>query len=276
MRHIHSFPGLILVLLSLGGCALAPPPPADDEGTVVQIQPIEVPRARMAPEPIPAVFMLPTGKGPFPAVIVLHGVARRRAPKSNDLGAAAERMGVCGFDPGQHDPARADVGFARRTCSISSRRADRVADVGAAVVWLRTRPEIDLEPDRGARRFARRRHRGDGGAAHLRLFRVTGRDRLLRPLRRAGRARQDPAAGAGRRTGTTGATLAEALRTLRQGALRPGQIFEVHTYPETYHAFDNPDLTHAVNNGHILAFNVVAAEDSFDRVRAFLDRWVRH
>jgi dienelactone hydrolase len=57
--------------------------------------------------------------------------------------------------------------------------------------------------------------------------------------------------------------------------LRPDQPFEIHTYPGVYHAFDGASATQTVYMGHILQHNQAAAEDSFIRVHAFLERWVR-
>ncbi len=55
---------------------------------------------------------------------------------------------------------------------------------------------------------------------------------------------------------------------------QPGQVVQVETYSGVHHAFENPDLTRAVSNGHVLEYNKTAADDSFLRVHAFLDRWV--
>jgi dienelactone hydrolase len=50
----------------------------------------------------------------------------------------------------------------------------------------------------------------------------------------------------------------------------------VVAYPGVVHAFDNPGLTRRVtSNGHALQYDRDAAEDSFVRVRAFLDRYVK-
>jgi dienelactone hydrolase len=57
--------------------------------------------------------------------------------------------------------------------------------------------------------------------------------------------------------------------------LRPDQSFEIHTYPGVYHAFDSGPRTKTVILGHALAYDKAAAEDSFNRVRVFLDRLVR-
>ncbi len=59
------------------------------------------------------------------------------------------------------------------------------------------------------------------------------------------------------------------------GKLRPDQVFEVHTYPGAVHAFDNPQLPYrTTNQGHPMQYDQAAAEDSYGRVKAFLDRYV--
>jgi dienelactone hydrolase len=58
-------------------------------------------------------------------------------------------------------------------------------------------------------------------------------------------------------------------------ALRPDQPFEIHTYPGVYHAFEGGPETKTLVAGHVLQFDRAAAEDSFVRVRIFLDRLVR-
>lgn len=272
MRHIHSFPGLILVLLTLGACAVPNPPPAGDEGTVVQIQPIEAPRARVAPEPIPAVFMLPAGKHRFPAVIVLHGCGGR-GPSQLTWARRLNGWGYAALIPDSMTPRGVTSVCAPERQALVTPR-DRVADVGAAVAWLRTQPEIDPN------QIAVLGDSHGGATAAIAAQRIYDSFRLRAAIDYYGRCGEPAAQGK-----TPLLALAGELDDWGNPAaacelygkdLRPGQIFEVHTYPETYHAFDNPALTHAVNNGHILAFNVVAAEDSFDRVHAFLDRWVRH
>ena len=59
-------------------------------------------------------------------------------------------------------------------------------------------------------------------------------------------------------------------------ALRPDQPFEIETYPEVVHAFDNPALfVRRTNEGHALQYDSAAARASIARVHAFLERWLR-
>jgi dienelactone hydrolase len=57
--------------------------------------------------------------------------------------------------------------------------------------------------------------------------------------------------------------------------LRADQPFEIHTYPGVFHGFDGGNTARAIHGGHILVFDRTAAEDSFIRVRRFLDHRLR-
>ena len=64
-------------------------------------------------------------------------------------------------------------------------------------------------------------------------------------------------------------------------ALQPDQPFELHTYPGVVHAFDNPANTirhyaFSQGGGYSSQYDYAAAADSFARVHAFLDQWVRN
>jgi dienelactone hydrolase len=236
----------------------------------VQIPPIAVPGARMPKGPIPAELKLPPGKGPFPAVIVLHGCA--------GLGASqwiwATRLtswGYAALIPDSMTPRGV-----KRVCEPAMQNLvtwwDRVGDVGSAAAWLRTRPQIDpgriavLGLSHGGATAAIATERAYAGfglraavdyygpcvdpEAHgdVPLLVLVGEDDDWgHPLKRC----QDFGA-----------------------ALKPGQVFELHGYPGVYHAFDNPNMVRTVSNSHIMEYNQRAAEDSYAQVHAFLDRWV--
>ena len=58
--------------------------------------------------------------------------------------------------------------------------------------------------------------------------------------------------------------------------LKSDQPFEIHTYLGAVHMFDATNVNAAqVNEGHKVQYDHAAASDSYDRVRAFLDHWVR-
>jgi len=96
---------------------------------------------------------------------------------------------------------------------------------------------------------------------------------LLRLLLLAGDPGHRSVAGAGRRRRHLG--LPALTCRAFGGKLRPDQGFEVHTYPGVVHAFDNEETPdRVVKDGHPLQYDKPAAEDSYVRVKAFLDRYV--
>ena len=48
----------------------------------------------------------------------------------------------------------------------------------------------------------------------------------------------------------------------------------MHTYPDAAHDFDDQMMRAYVFKGHFAAFDGPAAWDSFDRTKAFLDRYL--
>jgi dienelactone hydrolase len=259
------------LLVTAAGCGSSVPSAAVDGPDAVRIPPIAVPGTRMPAGAIPAEFKLPPGRGPFPAVIVLHGCG--------GLGASqliwARRLNGWGYAaliPDSLTPR--DV---KRVCEPDAQQLvtpkDRVGDVGSAIAWLRTRPEID--PGRIAVLGL-----SHGGAAAVM---ATERDYEQFGLRAAINYEGpcvDPAAHGDVPllvlAGGADDWGHPAVRCEAYGrALHPGQVFEIHVYPGAYHAFENPEMVRTVNNSHIMEYNQAAAEDSRVRVHAFLDRWVR-
>ncbi len=234
--------------------------------------PVPADRApRMPAVPIPAVFRVPPGRGPFPAVIYLHGCNGVTA----DIPAWAVRLNNWGYAALMPD-SMTPRGIAS-VCDPAEQPKitawDRVGDVGAAAAWLRTRPEID--PTRIAVLGA-----SHGGAT-------------------AAVATLQPYAGYGLRAAIDyyGPCLDVSLRgqvpllalageaddwgdpakwcRMYGQVPRPEQVFELHTYPGVYHAFDAVGLPRTVMLGHTLGYDQAAADDSFARVHAFLERFVR-
>jgi hypothetical protein len=71
-----------------------------------------------------------------------------------------------------------------------------------------------------------------------------------------------------------GGFVAQSLAFGKQ--LKSDQPFEIHTYLGAVHMFDATNVNAAqVNEGHKVQYDHAAASDSYDRVRAFLDHWVR-
>jgi dienelactone hydrolase len=255
------------MLIGLAGCA----PGMEEVAVPVQ----SVPGSRMPPGPIPAVLALPEGTGPFPAVIVLHGCDGRSASQQ----VWAQRLNGWGY------AALLPDSFAPRgvsdVCAPASQPMvtpqDRAGDVLSAALWLRGQPAID-----GTRI-------GVLGLSHggVTAVWVTQRryDRLYPGLLKASVDYYGPCWAP--RTHGTVPLLALAgdddtwgfpALSCREfaGKLRPGQVFEVHTYPGAVHAFDNVlQQYRIVEEGHPIEYDRAAAADSFVRVKSFLDRYVK-
>jgi len=266
---------LLLFGLGLAGCAEpgqhATPGGAYDGPDQVSIPPVTVPRARMPANPLPAVFRLPEGKGPFPAVIVLHGCGGRGA--SQLIWAA--RLNAWGYAvliPDSMTPRGV-----KRVCEPDKQPLvtprDRVGDVGSAIVWLRARPDID------PRRIAVLGQSHGGATAVLATQRLYQGFGLRAAIDYYG-ACVDPAAHGDVPllvlAGDQDDWGHPASRcSMYESQTRPAQLVEVHTYAGAYHAFENPQMTRMTINGHTMEYNQAAAEDSFGRVRRFLERHVR-
>lgn len=261
-----------LVLLTLGGCGPTEPSTAEYGPNDMQIPPIDVPGARAAPVSIPAAFKLPQGKGPFPAVIVLHGCGGRGASQLI-WAQRLNRWGYAALIPDSMTPRGV-----KRVCEPDAQELvtprDRVADVGAAVAWLRTQPEID------SGRIAVLGLSHGGMTAVLATERTYAWFGLRAAVDYYGPCIDDAAHGNVPLLVLVGdaddwghpAVRCEAFGK----ALKPEQPFQIVIYPGVYHAFDNPEMVRTISNNHIMEYNPPAAEDSYGRVHSFLDHWVRH
>jgi len=246
--------------------------PASSNGAIPPAAPILVRPPRMPPGPIPGVLRLPAGNGPFPAVILLHGC---NGPFTGmpDWAYRLNAWGYAVLMPDSMTPRGV-----KTVCDPAEQPKvtpwDRVGDIGAAATWLRTRHEID--PERIA--VLGLSHGGMTAAlavqapyigirlrAAVDYYGPCYEPRLQGPvplLVLAGEADDwgDPAA-----------------RCKAYGKeLRSDQPFELHTYPGVFHAFDGGPKTRTMFSGHVLAYDKAAAEDSFTRVHAFLDREVKN
>jgi len=262
--------GTVVTMILLVGCGIAPwtaPRGPND----VDIPPIAVPMARMPGGPIPAALDLPHGKGPFPAVIILHGCG--------GLGASqliwSKRLigwGYATLIPDSLTPRGVD-----RVCDPDAQPLvtprDRVGDIGSAIAWLRSKRGID--PDRIA--VLGLSHGGDAAVlATQRMYQWFGL--------RAAIDYYGPCVDSAEHGNVPLLVLVggaddwgdPAERCAHYGQIaRPDEVFEMWTYPGVHHAFDNPLMPLTVSDGHVMEYNEAAAEDSFLRVRAFLDRWLR-
>jgi dienelactone hydrolase len=260
----------LMPLLVLAGCGQMPPPVEDVPPDEVRIPPIAIPMARMPAGPIPAVFHLPSGKAPFPAVIILHGCGGRGPSQ----GIWADRLNLWGYAaliPDSMTPR--DV---KRVCEPDAQKlvtpADRVGDVGSAVAWLRTRPDID--PARIAVL----------GLSHGGTTAVLATQRAYQGFGlRAAIDYYGPCVDAGLHGTVPLLVLVGGADDWGQPVPRCAEYgdvagrdepFEMHVYAGVYHAFDNPDMIRTVSSLHIMEYNEVAAEDSYVRVHDFLSHWM--
>ena len=234
--------------------------------------PVPAERApRMPAVPLPAVYAVPPGTGPFPAVVFLHG-CNGAGGGWPAWGSRLIAWGYAVVAPDSNRPRGLET-----VCDPGDQPKitpfDRAGDVGAAAAWLRTRPEID--PNRIAVLGA-----SHGGA--------TAAVATTRPYAGYGlRAAVDyygPCMDPSLRGRVPLLVLAgeaddwgEPAKWCRMYGAIPGreQYFELHTYPGVFHAFDSVGLPKTSIMGHTLGYDRDAAEDSFVRVRTFLDRFVK-
>ncbi len=235
------------------------------------MNPITVPGSRMPLGQIPAIYKPPPGKGPFPAVIVLHGCGGL-GPSQLTWAARLNGWGYAALIPDSMSPRGL-----RRVCEPDTQHfvtpRDRVGDVGSAVAWLRAQPGIE------SNRIAVLGLSHGGATAALTTERQYASFGLRAAVDYYGACLFPEAYG-----GVPLLVLAgeaddwghPAERCRQFGAALPrGAPFEMHIYPGVHHAFDNPNIPREVVDGHVLEYNGAAAEDSFARVHAFLDRWVK-
>jgi dienelactone hydrolase len=234
-----------------------------------------VPGSRMPSGTLPGYLAVPDGKGPFPAIVLLHGCSGRGssqviwATRLNSWGYAA-------LFPDSFAPRGAYGGVCEPDRQHLVTPQDRAGDVLSAALWLRTQPKID-----GTRIGVLGNSHGGTTAAWVTQERY---EALFPHLLKA----SVDYYGACRTPATKGSVPLLALageddtwgfpaRTCREfgAALRPDQVFELHIYPGVAHDFDNSQQGPASKLGHPLGYNHDAAEDSFVRVKAFLDRYVR-
>jgi dienelactone hydrolase len=246
MLSFKSLAILVFVLLTTAGCDSPEPPAAMSGQFAEQIPPIGVSGARMPSDPIPADLKLPPGKGPFPAVIVLHGCA--------GIGTSqfiwARRLNGWGYAaliPDSMTPRGV-----KRVCEPDAQGLvtpeDRVGHVGSAAAWLRTRPNIDPA------RIAVLGLSHGGTTAVIATRRMYAGFGLRAAVDYYGPC-VDPASH-----GTVPLLVLAgeaddwghpAVRCRAFGQeLQPGQPFEIYTYPGVTHAFDNPAMVHTVSNSH--------------------------
>ena len=252
----------------LAGCAASGPVGSG------QIPPVPVEGARAAPNPLPGELALPPGAGPHPVVIVLHGCGGL-GPNQH---AWADRLAGWGYGSLLLDSLRprgvASVCAPDRQPLVT--RFDRAGDVIAAVRWLQTQPGVD-----GARIAVLGESHGGGTAATLanEPFARQEGGLIKAVVDYYGPCRQPERYGGVPLLALAGEddTWSDPARTCKAygAALPAGAPFQLVTYPGVVHAFDNQRLqTRRFNEGHPMQYDLGAASDSFDKVRAFLNRTI--
>ncbi|HUN41227.1 MAG TPA: dienelactone hydrolase family protein [Acetobacteraceae bacterium] len=265
-------PSILLCLLAAFAINVGQAAAAGEADVAIPPQPVR--GSRMPSASLPAMYWVPDGQGPFPAMILLHGCGGpyTTAPAwvGRLLGWGYAVIAPSSFLPrgvygGVCEPYRQPLVTAR----------DRAGDVISTALWLRTRREID-----GSRIGVIGFSHGGSTAAW-----VTQREyeqefpHLLRaaidyygPCRQPATKGTVPLLALAGEADTWGFS-ARACRTFGSG-LRPDQVFEVYTYPGAVHDFDNPNAAPGTKLGHPHGYDAAAAEESFARVKTFLDRYM--
>ncbi|MBV8166783.1 MAG: dienelactone hydrolase family protein [Alphaproteobacteria bacterium] len=237
----------------------------------VEIPVVAVPDAVPARRPLPARLALPSGPGPFAAVVVLHtcsGVSQH----TNDWAARLVGWGYAALAPDSFGPR--NVGDVCRSLG-SVTPFDRAGDAVAAALYLRTLPQIAGDAI-GVIGFS---HGGGGAGAVTRATIAERYPGLIKASvnyyggcngTEARRVVPLLVLIGGADDWASAKVCAEFARRVQ--ATPP---VELMTYPGVAHFFDNPSA-HGVNAvGHVVEYDAAAADDSFARTRAFFDRWLR-
>jgi dienelactone hydrolase len=264
-----AFACLGLVLLASAGFA-------PGGSTTVEIPALPVPGSRMPAVPLTGRLVLPDGGGRAPVVILLHGCGG--IGKGFQLEQWAQRLLSWGYG------ALIVDSFTPRgvttVCAPADQpkvtNSDRAGDVLDAALWLQGQPGVD-----GGRIGVIGFSHGGGTAVAVTVkhFQDLHPGLVKAAVDYYGPCRRPQDHGTVPLLVLAGAddTWAYPARICAEfGAhLRPDQPFQIFTYPGTVHAFDNSLLRRLrYNDGHPMQYNPTAAEDSFERTRAFLDQWL--
>jgi dienelactone hydrolase len=229
---------------------------------------------RGAAAPLPARLTLPSGSGPFPVVILLHGCAGITANQS----VWADRLADWGYASLIVDSFTPRG--VKSVCAPDAQKLvtpfDRAGDAWSAAIFLKSLPQID------ATRIAVIGESHGGATAAMltaSVFQAIAPGLIKASVDYYGSCR-DPAghgtipllALAG--DADTWGNPARNCRAFGQ-ALASGQPFVVQVYPGVVHGFDQTlNRRSRWEEGHPMAYDSEAAEDSYRRVHAFLNQYL--
>ncbi len=254
---------LAIALALLAGCS---------QSIAIPDQKIGV--SRVPDKPLSADLVLPSGKGPFPVVMLLHGCGGVSA----GLWDWARRLQGWGYAALVLDSfsARGATNVCAPAMQHLVTAQDRVADVLSAALYLRSLPDID-----GAHIGVLGQSHGGRTAAMVTEQRY---ERLYPGLLKAvvdyyGACGSPEAHGTIPLLALAGEADDWANPALSCGVLKttlkPDQPFEIHTYPGVWHSFDNSETRPTMVAGHRLEYEAMAAADSYQRVHTFFDKWLK-
>lgn len=245
---------IAMAAAALAACAPALPPADVDEAVLASGQ-----------------LFKPDGVGPFPAVIVLHGCSGL-TPNHTRWAHRLTAWGYAAFVIDSFGPRGVQT-----VCDTPNvPPLVRARDALNAAIWLRAQPEID--GDRiGVVGFSH------GGSTVMQVIRAPVVQTIGAPPFRAAVAYYPGCPPSDAPLATDVLILigdaddwSSANRCARYVESTPAQAHtvELKRYPGAYHAFDAPAGRRSYL-GHTLGYDAAAAEDSFERTRAFFDAHLR-
>jgi dienelactone hydrolase len=277
LRHLHP----LLLALCIGSASAA------------AVEPIHIPTAGISSSPgaLAAYLFRPTGPGPHPAVVMMHG-----------CGGAYDSKGLLGARHRMWGDYLASHGYAalmldsfsargiKEICSVrfserTLKESDRVGDAYAALAWLRQQSDVDAKQigilgwSHGGgvtlASISQKPREGVGFAAAVSFYPgCSARNRQA--------ASFHPYAPALVLMGESDDwTAAAPCKALTDTVAARGEPMRIVLYPDSYHDFDNPalktkrvrkDVPNGVHPGEgvTVAPNAQAREDAKLRVLAFL------